>query len=186
MLVVWGLVQDGELRLDPAFVLEGPAELPERPGPYRVEGLGAGGEVRFSLSFTPAPLEFGGASFAYLVPYEPEWAATLDRMVLTGPEGEYTMTRDGEPEMAVLTDPSTGVIRTIARNWDGGPASRRGDRRCDAHQGDSGAPVAIRAGHPPACKERVVHCGTGRGSLGPPQPPGRSPERPARPEPEPC
>ncbi len=121
MLVVWGLVQDGDLRLDPAFVLEGPAELPERPGPYRVEGLGAGGEVRFSLSFTPAPLEFGGASFAYLVPYEPEWATTLDRMVLTGPEGEYTMTRDGEPEMAVLTDPSTGVIRTIARNWDGGP-----------------------------------------------------------------
>ena len=42
-------------------------------------------------------------------------------MVLTGPEGEYTVTRDGEPGMAVLTDPSTGLIQAIIRNWDGGP-----------------------------------------------------------------
>ena len=42
-------------------------------------------------------------------------------MVLTGPEGEYTLTRDGEPEMAVLTDPVTGRLRAIVRDWDGGP-----------------------------------------------------------------
>ena len=41
-------------------------------------------------------------------------------MVLTGPEGEDTVTRGGEPEMAVLTDPSTGMIRAIVRDWDGG------------------------------------------------------------------
>ncbi len=119
MLVVWGTVMDGELKLDPAFVLKGPAELPEADGPYRVEGLGANGERRFSLSFTPNPLEHGGGSFVFFVPYEPEWATTLDRMVLTGPEGEYTVTRDGEPAMAVLTDPSTGSIRAYYRNWDG-------------------------------------------------------------------
>lgn len=121
MLVVWGSVVDGEPKLDPAFVLEGPAALPTRDGPYRVEGLGERGEVLFSLSFAPTPLEYGGGSFVYFVPYDPEWAATLDRMVLAGPEGEYTVTRYGEPEMAVLTDPSTGLIQAIIRNWDGTP-----------------------------------------------------------------
>ena len=121
MLVVWGSVRGGELALDPAFVLEGPVELPDTDGPYRVEGLGADGESMFSLSFTPTPRGGGGAGFAYFVPYRPEWATTLDRIVLTGPEGQDTVTRGGEPEMAVLTDPSTGRIRAIVRNWDGSP-----------------------------------------------------------------
>jgi hypothetical protein len=121
MLVVWGAVWDGRLMLEPAFVLDAPVLLPEADGPYRVEGLGGGGETMFSLSFTPAPLDHGGNSFVFFVPYEPEWAATLDRMVLTGPEGEYTVTRDGEPAMAVLTDPSTGLIQAIIRDWDGSP-----------------------------------------------------------------
>jgi len=118
---VWGLVREGELTLDPAFVLEGPVELPERDGPYRVEGLGAGGETAFSLSFSSTPLAHGGGGFVFFVPYDPRWADDLDRMVLTGPEGEYAMSRDGEPAIAVLTDPATGLIRAIVRDWDGGP-----------------------------------------------------------------
>jgi len=121
MLVVWGLVADGELKLDPAFVAEGPAELPRTDGPYQVEGLGAGGETMFSLSFAPTPLAHGGAGFVFFVPYEPEWATALDRLVLAGPEGEDTVTRGGEPGMAVVTDPSTGLIQAIIRDWDGGP-----------------------------------------------------------------
>ena len=126
VLVVWGGIRDGELKLDAAFVLDGPVALPEADGPYRVKGLGAGGETRFSLSFSPTPLSDGGGSFVFLVPYEPEWARNLDRMVLAGPEGEYTLTRDGEPEMAVVTDRSTGRIRAIIRNWDGGPLPGEG------------------------------------------------------------
>ena len=126
MLVVWGAVLEGRLKLDPAFVLDGPAVLPEADGPYRVEGLGAGGETRFSLSFTPTPLAYGGGTFVFFIPYEPEWAGNLDRMVLAGPEGEYTVTRDGEPGMAVVTDRSTGRIRAIIRNWDGGPLPGEG------------------------------------------------------------
>ena len=121
VLVVWGGVRDGRLELDPSFVLEGPVVLPAADGPYRVEGIGAGGATRFSLSFSPTPLEHGGANFVFFVPYQPEWAAMLDRMVLTGPEGEYALTRDGEPPMAVVTDRSTGRVRAILRDWDGGP-----------------------------------------------------------------
>ena len=121
MLVVWGGVREGRPLLEPAFVLEGPVVLPESDGPYRVEGLGENGETRFSLSFSPIPLDHGGSSFLFFIPYQSEWADNLERMVLTGPEGEYTLTRDGEPEMAVLTDPVTGRLRTIVRDWDGGP-----------------------------------------------------------------
>ena len=137
VLVVWGAVREGRLKLDPAFVLGGPVVLPEADGPYRVEGLGAGGETRFSLAFSPTPLADGGGTFVFFIPYEPEWAGNLDRMVLTGPEGEYTVTRDGEPGMAVVTDRSTGRIRAIIRNWDGGPLP-----------GESTADVTITKGIP--------------------------------------
>ena len=121
VLAVWGAVWEGRLMLEPAFVLDGPVVLPEADGPYLVEGLGAGGETRFSLSFSPTPLAYGGGSFVFFVPYESEWADNLNRVVLSGPEGQYTMTRDGEPQMAVVTSRSSGRIQSIIRNWDGGP-----------------------------------------------------------------
>ena len=121
MLVVWGSVQEGRVRLDPAFVLEGPPVLPESAGPYRVEGLASDGHREFSLSFSPTPLEFGGGDFVFFVPWEAGWAGSLDRIVVTGPEGEHALTRSGSPPLAVVTDPSTGRIRAMIRNWDGGP-----------------------------------------------------------------
>ena len=138
VLAVWGGVREGRLMLEPAFVLEGPVVLPERDGPYRAEGIGAGGETRFSLSFTPTPLAYGGGSFVFFIPYESEWADNLDRIVLTGPEGEYTVTREGEPQMAVVTSRSSGRIRAIVRNWDG-----------ERLPGEEAANVIITRGVPP-------------------------------------
>ena len=126
MLVVWGLVHDGQVRLDPALVVNGPTALPETEGPYRVDGIGVDGRTEFSLSFSPTPLEFGGGGFVFFVPYQPDWAETLDRIVLTGPEGTDTVTRNGSPPIAVVTDPATGNIRAIIRDWDGGPLPDEG------------------------------------------------------------
>ena len=86
MLVVWGSVREGQLTLDPSFVVNGPAALPETNGPYRVEGLDVTGRKEFSLSFSPTPVEFGGGNFVFLVPYQDDWSDSLDRLVLTGPE----------------------------------------------------------------------------------------------------
>ena len=121
VLVVWGGVHDGRLMLEPALMLNGPVVLPEAGGPYRVEGLGAGGETEFAFSFSPTPLAYGGGSFVFFIPYEPEWAGNLERIVLTGPEGKYTLTHDSEPRMAVVTDRSTGRIQAIIRDWNGEP-----------------------------------------------------------------
>ncbi len=135
MLVVWGTVGDGRLTLDPAFVVTGPPALPETEGPYRVEGVDRDGRNRFSLSFSPTPLEFGGGGFVFLVPYEPGWAEALDRMVLTGPEGIDVVTRNGSPPLAVVTDPSSGQIRAIVRNWDGGRLPGEGDAKVAVTRG---------------------------------------------------
>ena len=126
MLVVWGSVRDGQVKLDPSFVLDAPPVLPEAGGAYRVDGLGADGRTEFSLSFSPTPLEYGGGDFVFFVPWEDHWADSLDRIVLSGPEGEYTLARSGEPPLAVITDPSSGRIRAIIRDWDGGPLPGEG------------------------------------------------------------
>ena len=129
VLVIWGTVQNGQLTLDPAFVVHGPAALPDSDGPYRVVGMGVDGQPEFAISFSPTPGEYGAAGFVFLVPYDPEWAETLDRLVLTGPEGTDTLTRTGSPPVAVVTDPVNGRIRAIIRNWDGGPLPGEGDLR---------------------------------------------------------
>ena len=126
MLVVRGSVGNGRIELDPAFLLVGPPVLPESDGPYRVEGRGPGGRTEFSLSFSPTPLEFGGGDFVFLVPWQAGWAGSLDRISLAGPEGEHTLTRFAAPPTAVVADPSTGRIRAIIRDWDGGPLPGEG------------------------------------------------------------
>lgn len=120
MLVVWGRAGDGQVTLSPAFVVNGPPALPDGDGPYRLDGIDADGQTVFSLSFSPTPLEFGGGGFVFFVPYQAGWAETLDRIVLTGPEGTDTVTRTGSSPLAVVTDPSSGRIRAIIRDWDGG------------------------------------------------------------------
>lgn len=135
MLVVRGMILDGEMILEHSFVVTGPAALPEADGPYRVDGIGTDGQTEFSLSFTPNALAYGGGGFVFLVPFEPEWAETLDRMVLTGPEGTATVTRTGAPPMAVVTNPATGNIQAIIRDWDGGPLPGEGVSRVTITRG---------------------------------------------------
>ena len=119
-LLLWGGAGGGELLLEPAFMIDAPTSLPTRPGPYRLEGFGPGGQRHFSFDFTPDPVEHGGAHFMFAVPYDPERDGALERIVLTGPEGEFTLRQGSTAPMAIITNPATGRVRAILRDWNGG------------------------------------------------------------------
>ena len=118
MLVLWGGVLNGELRIEPVHPMFTSAKLPEESGPYRLEGFGRGGEVEFSLSFTPGEDVYGNRYFFFTIPIEDDWENSLARITLTGPEGEVTVDNSDPRSIMVVTDPSTGQIRAILRDWD--------------------------------------------------------------------
>ena len=126
-LLLWGRAGEGEVRLDPAFMTDLPATLPDGPGPYRIDGLGPEGQRRFSFGFAPRPTEFGGGSFLFAVPFNPSRDGSLERVVLSGPGGIFTLERSGAPPIAIVTDRSTGNLRGVLRNWRGGPSPVKGD-----------------------------------------------------------
>ncbi len=109
-------VSRGALRLGPVVESEASAQVPPLGGPYTLEGLDETGGVVFSLSFTPRPLDHGGALFSAALPRslaQPERLATLR---VTGPEGvlEAGRATSGPPPMAVT---EAGAGRQVAR-WD--------------------------------------------------------------------
>ena len=119
MLLLWGATGPDHLLLEPSFVIRGPASVPEDGGPYRLEGLDAVGESLFSFNFTPSETEYGAASFAFLIPYQPSWEGRLGRIVLSGPEGEVALSHGIKPEAVLAADPASGRVRAILRDWDG-------------------------------------------------------------------
>ena len=121
-LLLWGRAGDGELALDPAFVVDLPPMLPEVEGPYRLEGFGPGGVRRFGFRFAPRPVGSDAASggiFLFAVPYDPAEDGTLDLVVLSGPEGRVTLEPFGSNPMAIVTERGSGRVRGILRNWIG-------------------------------------------------------------------
>ena len=84
-LLLWGGVSaEGLLRLDPAFALEAPAKVPPGSGPYRVEGFLGNGDSAFAVAFDMDEVSDGGGGFLFLLPFEDERLATLERIVLSG------------------------------------------------------------------------------------------------------
>ena len=119
-LLLWGGVGEEEFLLEPAFLMEGRRSLPQSGGPYRLEGFTEDGSTHFSFSFTPDPVDHGGGHFMFAVPYDPERDGTLERVVLSGPEGEYVLGPSSESPMAIITNRASGQIRAILRDWAGG------------------------------------------------------------------
>ena len=119
MLVLWGGVLNGELRIQPVHSMYTTATLPERSGPYRIEGFARNGEAEFSLSFTPGEDVYGNKYFFFTIPIEGDWEESLERITLTGPEGEVTVDNSDPRSITVVTDPNTGRIRAILHDWEG-------------------------------------------------------------------
>ncbi len=143
-LLLWGGVREGKLRIEPVHALNAAPKLPEGPGPYRLEGRGFGGEVEFSLSFAPDEDKFGNKYFFFFVPVEADWEDSLDSITLTGPEGEVTIDGEDRRSVTVVTDPSTGRIRAILRDWEGPLPAALGDVRSLKAKTTNGIREAVR------------------------------------------
>ena len=117
MLVLWGGVLNGELRIEPVHSMYTAAKLPQEAGPYRIEGIGRDGQTEFSLAFTPGEDQYGNKYFFFTIPIEADWEDSLERITLTGPEGEVTVDGNDPRSLTIVTDPATGRIRAILRDW---------------------------------------------------------------------
>ncbi len=117
MLALAGGVLNGQPRLEPVHSLFARPKLPAEPGPYRVEGFGADGETAFTLSFTPGEDEYGNKAFFFAIPIEDAWRDSLERITLTGPEGQATADADDRRSVTIVTDPTTGRIHAVLRDW---------------------------------------------------------------------
>ncbi len=117
ILVSGGVDAGGAPLLEPAFVANAPASLPEGPGDYQLTGRTADGTGLFSLSFDMPEVDGGGASaFAFAVPVQSSWPGTLDSITLSGPGGSVTLGAEGDHATAILRDPRTGQVRGIFRD----------------------------------------------------------------------
>ncbi len=129
MLVLWGGVLNGEPRIEPVHSMRTTPKLPAGAGAYRVEGFGRGGQTEFSLSFTPGEDKYGNKYFFFAVPIESDWENSLERITLTGPEGEATVDGNDPRSLTIVTDPATGRIRAILRDWNRALPAALGDTR---------------------------------------------------------
>lgn len=116
VLMLWGgVTPDGQLRLDPAFIMDAPEKLPSVPGPYRLEVAGDGGDTLFTLDFAMDEISDGSGGFLFMAPFREEWRGGLDRIVLTGPAGTATLDRGTHRPTVIVIDNASGQIRAILR-----------------------------------------------------------------------
>ena len=118
-LLLWGGVNaEGEPRLEPAFVVDSPALLPDSAGEHRIAGRTADGVQLFSFSFAmPETADGdGSSSFAFVLPAQPGWEGKLASVTLTGPGGSATLDPDSNEPMAIFRNARTGQVRGILRD----------------------------------------------------------------------
>ena len=118
-LLLWGGVgADSVPYLEPTFVVDAPAALPDSAGEYRITGRNAGGGVFFSFNFTmPVTVDGdGSSSFAFALPVRAGWEGGLTTITLSGPKGTVTLDGESDIPMAILRDPRTGQVRGILRD----------------------------------------------------------------------
>ena len=115
-LLLWGGANsDGELHLNPAFVVDARPALPRSRGDYALAGRDGSGRELFALHFDMPEMADGdgSASFAFGLPVDPAWAGELAVVTLSGPNGSTTLDADTDRPMTILFDPDDGRVRGI-------------------------------------------------------------------------
>ncbi len=115
LLIVGGVDRHGVPHLEPVFVIDAAPSLPRGGGDHRLVGATAEGAELFALDF-PMPEVAdgdGSSSFAFVLPVRPGWADLLDRIILSGPDGSFTLDTGTDRPAAIVRDPRTGQVRAI-------------------------------------------------------------------------
>ena len=131
-LLLWGGVDEaGVPFLEPAFVVDAPAVLPDSTGAYTLSGAARDGRELFSLDFPiyAMPDSEGNGSFVFAVPTRPGWANALASITLEGPGGSFTLDGETDLPMSIVRDSRTGQVRGFLRS---GPATTAADGRATA------------------------------------------------------
>ena len=118
-LLLWGGVDaSGQPFLEPAFVVDAPAALPQPGGgEYELSGRTSDGEVLFSLNFDMPEIADGDGSsaFAFALPAQADWERRLVSVTLSGPGGATTLDGDTDRPMVILRNPRSGQVRGFVR-----------------------------------------------------------------------
>ena len=149
-LLLWGGADaDGELYLNPAFVVDAPPALPDAAGEHRIAGRTDDGDELFSLSFAMSETAHGDgrSSFVFALPADPAWAGNLASIALTGPGGSATLDGDSDRPMAILRNPRNGQVRGILRDL---PPPTQAARNAAGHAAGAGLEVLFSSGIPDA------------------------------------
>ena len=129
-LLVWGRIVDGAPRLEPAFRVVAPPSLPERSGPYAIEGRAADGSTLFALSFAAKAIADAPGDeqhFAVVVPLADARAAQLATFRVAGRGQAMTVSAAAPAAAGVRFRLGAGsgaaaVRRTVGRrvavHWD--------------------------------------------------------------------
>lgn len=118
LLLSGGVDAEGNLKLDPAFVVDASPNLPLSGGSYRLTGKDASDRSIFELSFTMGKISHAPevSFFTFALPVDFEWANRLHSVTLSGPEGEVSIGSDGDQASVLMLDYATGQVRGILRN----------------------------------------------------------------------
>ena len=130
-LLLWGgLSEDGELFLEPAFVVRAASFPPRMDGPYRITGEDEDGDEVFSRSFGIPERGCGarGGAFAFILPVGADWSDRLARVALEGPDGVAFLDGRVGSSATLLLDRATGRVRGILRDWTETAAKRPAER----------------------------------------------------------
>lgn len=111
-LVLAGGVVDGKLTLEPPYWLQMAPLTPSGQGPYLIEGF-SGTDLLFSFSFNPSRDKYGDRYFLFALPVE---HGDVDRVVLSGPEGEVAVD-EHDSRMVTIIRSESGLIRGVLYDW---------------------------------------------------------------------
>jgi hypothetical protein len=117
-LLVWGRIENGRAVLEPAFRVTARPRLPNRPGPYRIEGRAGDGSRIFGFDFAPLevaddPME--SKHFVFVVPLRAERAERLASLALDGGGVHASLAQVSSDPVTVQATRAGG---RVALRWD--------------------------------------------------------------------